>query len=72
MNTKEQKECHCIVKHAITSEERKIASDRLEVAKDINDIFGITLAVMALTGQCPARETNSHNVVIRDLDPFAK
>ncbi len=58
MNTKEQKECHCIVKHAITSDERKIARDRLDVARDLNDTYGIMLAVMTLTGQCPAREAS--------------
>ena len=52
---KEQNKCRCIIKHAITADERKAAMDRLEVARQLSDTTGIILSLSMLTGNCPAR-----------------
>ena len=50
--------CHCFIRHAITPEERKAASDRLDYSRSIGDQNGMIIALAQLTGNCPARNDN--------------
>jgi len=51
-----KKQCHCLIRHAITKEERERATARLEEAKASNNQTGMLLALAALTQDCPARD----------------
>ena len=47
--------CSCVIKHAITPMERKVASANLRQARWDGDTIGITLALAQLS-QCPGRD----------------
>ena len=50
MNT--DRDCHCIVRHARSPEEREEAQEALAYAKRLKDKQGITIAMLSL-GKCP-------------------
>jgi len=49
-------ECHCLIRHAITLDERAIMAHRLEEARMIGDMNGIIIALASLSSKYPARE----------------
>lgn len=49
------KRCCCMVKHAVTDEERLTVSEALESARKSNDIFGTLVYFAQLSEPCPAR-----------------
>jgi len=48
-------ECCCIIRHAITTKERAEVTTALAYARCIGDTTGILIALVRLTGHCPAR-----------------
>lgn len=48
-------ECHCIIRHAITPEEREEAKKALDSAREVGDSLGTMIALNALT-PCPAQK----------------
>jgi hypothetical protein len=48
----QDKKCNCFIRHALTEEERKAATDRLEYSRSIKDNLGVLVAMAALAG-CP-------------------
>ncbi len=51
--------CHCFIRHAITPEDRKTVTHRLEYAREIGDNNGLIIALAQLTGHCPARRPSA-------------
>ncbi len=49
MQTMRQRECYHIIRHAITPDERKQASEALEYARQVKDSQGIMLALARLS-----------------------
>ena len=52
--------CHCFIRHATAPDEREAARKRLEYARSIGDTNGIIIAIAALSGDCPGRETTTN------------
>ena len=53
-------ECHCIIRHPQTDEERKAIKQYLEYSRKIGDTVGIILSIAQLSGTCPvSRNTKS-------------
>ena len=41
--------CHCIIRHARTSEERATASENLDIARSLGDATSITILLASLS-----------------------
>jgi len=50
------KRCKCLIQHALTPEERNTAKERLNYSREAGCRQGIEFAMIALTGNCPAKE----------------
>lgn len=48
-------ECTCLIRHAITSQQGAQVAQALDNARATGDTTGILLALIQLTGNCPAR-----------------
>jgi hypothetical protein len=51
--------CKCLIWHPHTQEERDLVKERLDYSREVGDRHGIMINVIALTGDCPAREKKS-------------
>ncbi len=49
-------QCHCLIYHPQTPDERQQVRDKLAYARRIGDYVGIQLALAQLAGPCPAWE----------------
>ena len=47
-------ECHCLIHHPRTPEEREQVDQALEYARRVGDPVGIEIALAQLSGPCPA------------------
>jgi len=54
MEANQPTKCNCLIRHAVTSEERARAMDALEYARAVGDTLGTYLALEALV-KCPPR-----------------
>lgn len=57
-NADKQHQCHCLVRHALTTDERKAAVDNLNYSRSLGDTVGIMIGLMAL-GSCPGSEKSN-------------
>ncbi len=55
MTTPGSSDCHCLIRHPFTDQERAEVAQALEYARAIGDPTGIMLALAQLTGACPAK-----------------
>lgn len=46
--------CTCLIKHAVTADERASLTQQLKYSREVGDTTGIMLAMMALTTLCPS------------------
>ena len=53
-------ECHCIVYHPGTPEERQKVVDHLEYARKIGDVGDIPI-IIAQLGPCPSRQESTQH-----------
>lgn len=47
--------CHCLIRHAVTKEDRESAAERLTYFRSIGDSQGVLITVASLGG-CPGQE----------------
>jgi hypothetical protein len=52
MDTQGSTECHCIIRHPQTDEEREAIKRHLEYSRKTGDTVGIILSIAQLTGAC--------------------
>ena len=52
--TKSKSPCTCLIRHAVTAEERETATRELKYSREVGDTTGIMLTMMALTTICPS------------------
>ena len=46
--------CTCLIRHAVTADERASVTRELKYSREVGDTTGIMLAMMALTTLCPS------------------
>ena len=46
--------CTCLIRHAVTTDERAEMNRQLKYSREVGDTTGIMLAMMALTTLCPS------------------
>lgn len=49
-------DCHCVIRHPVTAEQREEVVEALGYARRVGDLTGILLALAQLAGPCPARD----------------
>lgn len=46
--------CTCLIRHAVTTDERAEMNRQLKYSREVGDTTGIMLSLMALTTICPS------------------